>query len=103
VDRIINSKIILSRINKHYHRRLYSTIFTMTSNALTESLFFIETADDDDNVAVVSLVQKSLVEIDKYDQLSQLVTDWKITMIDDAEYDGDDEDKKVTTSTIKAL
>lgn len=51
------------------------------------SMVFIETLDE----AVITT--KSLVDVEKYDQLSQLDTSWKVILAKDDEYDADDEDE----------
>lgn len=50
-------------------------------------MVFIETLDE----AVITM--KSLVDVEKYDQLSQLDTSWKVILAKDDEYDADDEDE----------
>jgi len=50
-------------------------------------MVFIETIDE----AVITT--KSLVDVEKYDQLSQLDTSWKVILAKDDEYDADDEDE----------
>ena len=61
--------------------------------SLTHSapMVFIETIDE----AVITA--KSLVDVEKYDQLSQLDISWKVIFAKDDEYDADDEDENKIT------
>ena len=55
-----------------------------------EPLTFIETIDDD---TLHTIIKKDDYD-DKYDQLSQIRTGWNVVVIQEEEYDADDENIK---------
>jgi hypothetical protein len=62
-------------------------------SAVDSIIIFIETEDDNDVKDVITYV-KSLDIDERYDQLSQLDTSWKVPTIDYA-YDADDEKEEM--------
>jgi hypothetical protein len=65
-----------------------------------EPMVFIETFDDD--VITTIFPKLLLADFEKYDQLSQIDTCWKVVKVDHKEYDADDEEEE-DIKTIKLL
>jgi len=63
----------------------------MTQSNVTP-MIFIETIDGDDEEAKIVKLQ---INLEKYNQLSQVDTSWKVIFPTVIEYDADDEDEEI--------
>ncbi len=58
-----------------------------------DKMVFVETVHDREIIFTVTTILPAVKSIDKYDQLSQLDTSWKLYDNSDVGYDADNEDE----------
>lgn len=58
----------------------------------SDKMVFVETVHDREIIFTVTTILPAVKSIDKYDQLSQLDTSWKLYDNSDVGYDADNED-----------
>lgn len=59
----------------------------------SDKMVFVETVHDREIISTVTTILPAVKSIDKYDQLSQLDTSWKLYDNSDVGYDADNEDE----------